>query len=61
MHLVEISLDEVEIQLDLLDLPGLGFKGVDGRKDFSDFSEHFFHFLGSHLCLVELDGIEAHC
>lgn len=39
----------------------MGFQGVDGRKDFSDFGEHFFHFLGSHLCLVELYGIEAHC
>lgn len=61
MHFVEVGLDEVEIQLDLLDLPGLCLEGVDGRKGFSDFGENFFHFLSSHLGLVELNRIEAHC
>lgn len=59
VHLCEVSLDEVEVQFDLLDLSGLSLKGVNGGKNLSDFGEHFFHFLGSYLGLIELYGVEA--
>jgi hypothetical protein len=59
VHFAEVSLNQVELHLDLLDLAGLGLQVVDRRQDLPDLAEDVLHLLRSHLRLVELDSVEA--
>ncbi len=61
VDLGEISLIQVKINFNLLDLNRLCFKRIYRGQNLSYFQQYIFHLFCSHFSLVEIYSIELNC